>query len=75
MCNSTGKCYTCPKCGLTVYYGAYHFCYPPYRNDSGFNYKCPCGGEFNSPAYDSGTGTYFPAKCPFCGKEMVGLNQ
>ncbi len=39
---------------------------------SNYDYKCPdCKGEFNTPAFDPTITLY---KCPFCGREMVGLN-
>jgi len=39
-----------------------------------YNYKCPCGGEFNVPAASKfmGVGVQTP-RCPFCGKPMSGL--
>ena len=60
-----GLCGVC-KNGYEVYYETF--------NNGSYNYKCICGGEFNTPAIDaigsSGTGNQ---RCPFCGKRMEGL--
>lgn len=79
MCNFTGDRYTCPTCGQLVDYGTIHYCS---QNPSfpqlplSFNYECPgCNGRFNTPAYDYQFNTNGNAKCPFCGREMAGLNQ
>jgi len=40
-----------------------------------YNYRCPCGGEFNVPAtpkFNMGAVQQVP-RCPFCGKPMSGL--
>ena len=81
MSNSAGNIY-CKICGRHAYYGEtfvngkcpdciyrdnfYH------QLNLTFAYECPdCRGRFNTPALDMGTAGLY--KCPFCGKEMVGL--
>lgn len=60
----------CPRCGKWIAYNEFHSCYPTYpRLPSNYDYKCPCRGEFNTPARDDG----MKASCPFCGKEMKGI--
>lgn len=81
--------YYCQYCGTFIPYGTYHYCLnnwtTPITQTGNIvpirNYKCPkCKGEFNESAYrrirlKDSTGTYGKYVCPFCGKEMKGLNQ
>jgi hypothetical protein len=85
MNNLSYSGYYCPNCQRWV--GTYEVHQCPNQNDYpilpsvfsypvGYNYKCPCGGEFNSPAYNNnstssnGNPNY---RCPFCGRKMEGL--
>jgi hypothetical protein len=81
-----GKCDICGKDAYTLCYSnnkivatrcqehPYDFFNTTISLSSNYNYKCPdCHGEFNSPALATDTGTYFPKKCPFCGRVMEGL--
>ena len=74
-------CYmqNCADCSCVNYW---NHVYPQPKQE--YKYKCTCGGEFLEAVYKwvvppvdgdntgvTGTSGYF---CPFCGKEMVGLN-
>jgi hypothetical protein len=75
--------YQCPLCGasLDTYGNCPNGCKwfegnLTWQIPTAYNYKCPgCNGEFNQPNFipapgSCNVGTY---KCPFCGYEMIGL--